>query len=73
MAVLSALRLAGATVSIGVIGHAVLAALATNALARLALAVAAGPARYWAPLAVATALAIGAGLTVVLLQPPWPR
>ncbi|MCR4269504.1 DUF4010 domain-containing protein, partial [Nitratireductor sp. ZSWI3] len=55
VAVLSALRLLDQGISSQAIGHAVLAALAANALGRLALAVPAGPPAFWLPLAGATA------------------
>ena len=69
VAVLSALRLARQAVSLDVVRLAVLVALATNAFGRLALAILAGPAAYWAPLAVATTLAVGAGFGVFLIEP----
>lgn len=63
VAVLSALRLDGAVVGLAHIGHAVLAGLLANALARLSLAVVVGPRAFWLPLAGATfvALAVAAG------------
>ncbi len=61
VAVLSALRMADSAVGVTVVGQAVLAALAANAIVRLALAVAVGPLRYSMPLAAATALALAAG------------
>jgi uncharacterized membrane protein (DUF4010 family) len=60
VAVLSALRLAGGTVGIADAGLAVLAALATNAVARLSLAALAGSVRFSGALALLTLLALGA-------------
>ncbi len=61
VAVLSALRLTDQGVAAGVIGHGVLAALCANAVGRLALAIAAGPASFWLPLLGATIAAATAG------------
>ncbi len=69
VAVLSTLRLAGVSASVTDAGGAVLAAIAANAVLRLGLAVAAGPARFWLPLAVSTALAGIAGATAFLFLP----
>lgn len=69
VAVLSALRMVDQAVSPEIAGQAVLAALAANAVGRLALAVSAGPLGYWVPLAAATALAGGCGLAAYLLIP----
>jgi uncharacterized membrane protein (DUF4010 family) len=69
VAVLSALRLVDGGVAAGLAGQAVLAALAANGFGRLALAIAAGPLRYWLPLAGATVLAAGAGLAAFLFLP----
>ncbi|CAD7054690.1 hypothetical protein RHAB21_00587 [Pseudorhizobium halotolerans] len=66
VAVLSALRLAGTEVSLSLIGQAVLVALTANACGRLLLAAVAGPARYWLPLAAATAVAASAGALVFI-------
>ena len=71
VAVLSALRMVDGGVAAGLAGQAVLAALAANGFGRLALAFGAGPPRYWLPLAGATVLAAGAGLSVFLLLPPF--
>jgi uncharacterized membrane protein (DUF4010 family) len=70
VAVLSALRLIGQAVSPDIVGQAVLAALAANAVARLGLAVSAGPIAYWMPLLAATALAAGFGFAAYTLIPP---
>lgn len=69
VAVLSALRMSDGAVGVDVVGQAVLAALASNALVRLALATAAGPLRYSIPLAGATLLALAAGAAVFWLMP----
>jgi uncharacterized membrane protein (DUF4010 family) len=69
VAVLSALRLAKQAIPIDVVGQAVLAALAANAVGRLSLAVAAGPAAFWLPLAVTTAAALGVGYAAFALIP----
>ena len=61
--------LVGQAVSPQIVGEAVLAALAANAIGRLALAASAGPIAYWVPLAAATALAAGCGLAAYLLIP----
>lgn len=67
VAVLSALRLADQAVSMPSIGNAVLAALAANALGRLAMAVSTGPIGYWLPLMAATALGGATGAAVLAL------
>jgi uncharacterized membrane protein (DUF4010 family) len=59
--VLGALRLVSAGIAAETVALAVLAALAANALGRLALAAAAGPPAFWAPLVGATAGALVAG------------
>lgn len=69
VAVLSALRMVGQSVSLEVVGQAVLAALAANAVGRLALAAAAGPIAYWMPLVAATALAAGCAFAAYMLVP----
>ena len=69
VAVLSALRLISQAVSPEIVGQAVLAALATNAVGRLGLAVSAGPIAYWMPLLAATALAAGCGFAAYTLIP----
>jgi uncharacterized membrane protein (DUF4010 family) len=48
-------------------GHAALAALAVNGLGRLTLAIASSPARFWAPLLLATAIAIALGAVAFFL------
>lgn len=69
VAVLSALRMAGGSAGIDVVGQAVLAALAANAAVRLGLAMAAGPLRYSLPLGGATLLALAAGGVAFWLLP----
>lgn len=71
VAVLSALRMVKQTLPEEIVGAAVLAALAANAAGRLALAVSAGPAAYWIPLAVITALATVAAFAAYVLIPPF--
>ena len=68
-AVLSTLRLVGTSASVATAGEAVLAAIAVNALLRLALAIVAGPVRFWLPLAVATIVAGGLGASTFLFLP----
>jgi uncharacterized membrane protein (DUF4010 family) len=69
VAVLSALRLDPAVAAPPAVGLAILAALAANACGRMALAILAGPARYWGPLLAVTAAAGAAGgLTLALLR-----
>jgi uncharacterized membrane protein (DUF4010 family) len=70
VAVLSTLRLVGRSIAAETAGTIVLAALTANAVARLALAMLAGPIRFGAPLAGATIAAIGLGLAVFVLLPP---
>ena len=70
VAVLSALRMVGQSVSPEIVGQAVLAALAANAVGRLGLAISAGPIAYWMPLVAATALAAGCGFAAYMLVPP---
>lgn len=69
VAVLSALRMAGGIVTPQLAGEAVLAALAANALGRLALAGSAGPLAYSLPLAAATLVAAACGLAAWLVVP----
>jgi uncharacterized membrane protein (DUF4010 family) len=69
VAVLSTLRLVGTSASATTAGEAVLAALATNALLRLGLAIAAGPRRFWLPLAIGTAFAVSSGAAAFLFLP----
>jgi uncharacterized membrane protein (DUF4010 family) len=69
VAVLSTLRLVGTSASLATAGEAVLAAIAVNALLRLALAVVAGPVRFWLPLAAATMVAGGLGASAYLFLP----
>ncbi|CAD5291423.1 Membrane protein [Bosea sp. 62] len=74
VAVLSALRLLGASADVEAVGHAVLIALATNAVGRLIVAAATGPVRFWLPLAGASALAGAAGAAAFAALPhfTWP-
>jgi len=69
VAVLSTLRLVGTSASVATAGVAVLAAIAANSLLRLALAIVAGPVRFWLPLAVATMIAGGLGASAFLFLP----
>lgn len=69
VAVLSAVRLFDQGIAAQTIGHAVLAALSTNALGRLALAMAAGPPAFWLPLLAATACAGAAGYAAFVWIP----
>ncbi|RAZ91033.1 hypothetical protein DPM33_12215 [Mesorhizobium hawassense] len=62
--VLSAIRLAKQSIPIEVVGHAVLTALMANAIGRLSLAIVAGPAKFWLPLAGMTFTATAAGYGV---------
>jgi uncharacterized membrane protein (DUF4010 family) len=71
VAVLSALRMVGTTATAATAGHAVLAAMATNAMVRVALALASSPPRFWFPLFLATGAAVTlGGLAFVLLSSP---
>ena len=65
VAVLSTLRLVGQSITSEMAGTFVLAALGANAVGRLAMAILAGPIRFWAPLAAATIAAIGLGFAVL--------
>lgn len=69
VAVLSVLRLVDTIISPATAGQAVLAAVATNALLRLILAIASGPARFWIPLLTATGVATGLGSLAFFLLP----
>lgn len=69
VAVLSALRLLGLPATIEAVGHAVLLALATNAIGRLTVAAAAGPVRFWLPLASATVVSIALGYAAFATLP----
>jgi uncharacterized membrane protein (DUF4010 family) len=64
VAVLSAVRLDGPGVGLPMIGAAILAALASNAVGRMSLAVLAGPVRFWAPLLGSTLVAAAVGAVV---------
>jgi len=70
VATLGALRLVKHSVSAEVVGIAVLAALLTNGIVRLALAIAAGPPRFSLPLAAFSLLAAMAGYVSLLIFPP---
>lgn len=70
VASLTAARLANGVVPVGVAGTAVLAAAASNAVAKVFVAAAAGPLRYSVPLLVATIAALLAGIAVFMLLPP---
>lgn len=74
VAVLSALRLLGQPATMEAVGHAVLLALATNAIGRLTVAAVAGPVRFWLPLAGATVVAIALGYAAFATLPhfEWP-
>ncbi|GLQ37306.1 membrane protein [Rhizobium albus] len=67
VAVLSASRLVVRNVGMETIGSAVLAALAANAMGRLALAIAAGPRAFWVPLLMTNLTAAAAGTAVWLM------
>ncbi|MEQ1945296.1 MgtC/SapB family protein [Mesorhizobium sp. VNQ89] len=69
VAVLSALRLLGISADIEAVGHAVLIALATNAVGRLIVAAVTGPVRFWLPLAGASVLAGAAGVAAFATLP----
>ncbi len=69
VAVLSTLRLVGQAITSEMAGTVVLAALAANAVGRLAMGIVAGPVRFWAPLAAATTAAIALGLAAFALLP----
>lgn len=69
VAVLSALRLAGTVADVESVGHAVLLALASNAVGRLGLAAVSGPVRFWLPFAGATCAAGALGLAAFLILP----
>lgn len=62
VAVLSAVRLVGGSITADIIAQAILAAIASNALFRVVMAAASGPPRFWVPLLFATFTAIGAGV-----------
>lgn len=69
VAVLSALRLLGQSASSEAVGHAVLLALASNAVGRLSVAIATGPVRFWLPYAGATIVAATLGYTAFVAVP----
>jgi uncharacterized membrane protein (DUF4010 family) len=69
VAVLSALRLLGQSASPEAVGHAVLLALASNAVGRLSVAVATGPVGFWLPYAGATILAAALGYAAFVVVP----
>jgi len=74
VAVLSALRLIGTSGEMETIGHAVLIALASNAVGRLSVAAVTGPIRFWLPVAAASVLAGAAGSAAFAVLPHvvWP-
>ena len=61
VAVLSALRLDASVIGPSLIGSAIMAALVSNALGRMSLAMLAGPVRFWLPLIAFTVAAVAAG------------
>jgi uncharacterized membrane protein (DUF4010 family) len=65
-ATLSALRLAGGAATIEAAGQAILAAVAMNAVLRVAIAAMSGPARYSVPFFGATAVAVISGAAAFL-------
>lgn len=65
-ATLSVLRLAGGAATIEAAGQAILAAVAMNAILRVAIAAVSGPARYFVPLLGATAVAVISGAAAFL-------
>lgn len=67
VAVLSALRTIGASVSSETIAVAILASLAVNAVGRVFVAMAAGTLAYWLLLAATSVLATGAGAVTYLV------
>jgi uncharacterized membrane protein (DUF4010 family) len=70
VAALSALRLVGTITTPAVAGHAVLAAILVNSLARVTLAIASSPVRFWALFLLGTAFAITGGAAALILVPP---
>lgn len=69
VAVLSALRLLGQSASPEAVGHAVLLALASNAVGRLSVAITTGPVGFWLPYAGATILAAALGFAAFVTVP----
>jgi uncharacterized membrane protein (DUF4010 family) len=70
VAVLSVLRLVGlSTVTVAIAGQAVLAAIAMNAVVRIALAAMAGPVRFWMPLLLTTLAAAILAYAAYVLSP----
>ncbi|THF55455.1 MgtC/SapB family protein [Ollibium composti] len=69
VAALSALRLVGTITTPVVAGHAVLAAILVNSLARVALAIASSPFRFWISFLLGTAFGITGGATAFILVP----
>lgn len=69
VAVLSALRLLGQSASAEAVGHAVLLALASNAVGRLSLATTTGPVGFWLPYAGATLVAAALGYAAFVTVP----
>ncbi|KPH76147.1 MULTISPECIES: MgtC/SapB family protein [Hyphomicrobiales] len=69
VAVLSALRLLGQSASPEAVGHAVLLALASNAVGRISVAIATGPVRFWLPYIGATIVAAALGYAAFVTLP----
>lgn len=69
VATLSALRLVGVSATAATVGQAVLAAVAVNALLRVAMAIATAPPRFWIPLLLATGAAAALGVLSFVLLP----
>lgn len=66
---LSALRLLGQSASPEAVGHAVLLALASNAVGRISVAIATGPVRFWLPYIGATIVAAALGYAAFVTLP----
>lgn len=69
VAVLSALRLLGQSASPEAVAHAVLLALASNAVGRLSIAITTGPVGFWLPYAGATLVAAALGYAAFVAVP----
>ena len=70
VAVLGALRLVGSAATVEIVGQAVLAAMMSNALFRVVLAIASSPIRFWVPLLLVTLLSIAASGIVSFIFSP---
>lgn len=68
VAVLGALRTDAEVAGLPMIGVAILSALAANAIGRIALAILAGPWRFWVPLLACTAGAAAGGAAVLAMM-----